>query len=74
MAKGKRKFVLEITETTGLTEDDLTKALSRLSSSMHTGRSSIESGRVFNAAGDQIGYYGWRDQLTSAREAEGSSL
>lgn len=57
----KRKFVLEITETDGLTAGELTKALSRLSGTLSNGHSHIERGFVRNSAGKFIGSYFWKN-------------
>jgi len=62
MARGKRKFVVEITETSGLTGDELSKALSRLAGGLASGRNSIETGTLRNSAGQSIGIYKWVNQ------------
>lgn len=62
MAKGKRKFCVEITETSGLTGDELAKALSRLAGGLSSGRNSIETGSLRNSAGQIIGAYKWVTQ------------
>ena len=63
MGKGKRKFVLENTETDGLTEGELTRALSRLAGHIHSGRCSLEGGALRDSAGKAIGTYKWVTQL-----------
>lgn len=63
MPRGKRKFVLEITDTEALTTGDLERALSGLAGAIHSGRASIESGCIRNKAGKVIGGYKWVDQM-----------
>ena len=70
MARGKRKFVVEITETSGLTGEELAKALSRLAGGLSSGRNSIEHGPVRNSGGAIIGTYSWKDQLIPPRRTE----
>jgi hypothetical protein len=64
MARGKRKFVVEITETQGLTEGELTKVLMRLAGSLASGRASIEGGKLRDSRNYVIGSYSWKDQPT----------
>lgn len=59
MPKGKRQFVLSITETEGLTEGELTGALSRVAGQIKSGRLRIESGIVRDSTGKIIGGYRW---------------
>jgi hypothetical protein len=55
--------VVEITETEGLTENELESALMRLAGGLQSGRNSIERGSLRNRAGHVIGTYCWKDQI-----------
>ena len=68
--KGKRKFVVEITETSGLTGDELSKALSRLAGGLASGRNSIEQGALRDSTGRIIGIYKWVTQMAIPRPSE----
>lgn len=68
MAKGKRKFVVEITETFGLTELELNSALMRLAGGLQSGRNSIERGALRDSKGSVIGTYSWKDQLVPPKQ------
>jgi len=63
MAKGKRKFVLEITETEGLTLGELANSLSRVAAGLQTGHQSLEEGNVHDTTRKAIGRYKWVRQL-----------
>lgn len=67
--KGNRKFVLEITETFGLTELELNSAIMRLAGGLQSGRNSIERGAVRNSTGAVIGHYKWINQLPAPKPA-----
>jgi hypothetical protein len=67
MPKGKRKFVVEITETFGLTELELNSALMRLAGGLQSGRNSIEKGILRDSKGLRIGTYKWVDQIQPPR-------
>ena len=69
MSKGKRKFVIEITETFGLTELELNSALMRLAGGLQSGRNSIERGVLRDSANRVIGSYKWVDQLPAPKPA-----
>lgn len=70
MARGKRKFVVEITETRDLTGDELAKSLSRLAGGLSSGRNSIEHGVIRDSGGTIIGRYSWMDQLIPPKRTE----
>lgn len=57
-----RKFVLEITETAGVTIGELTRAVSRTAGRIDSGRSALETGSVRDNGGKVIGRYYWEDQ------------
>lgn len=63
MARGKRKFVVEITETSEITVDQITQALARLSNRLHRGVSPLEGGVLNDQSGHKIGTYKWLDQF-----------
>lgn len=63
MPKGKRKFVVEVTETSGLSGEELSRALSRLSARLSRGTASIERGFVVGDDNHAIGNYRWVDQM-----------
>lgn len=70
MARGKRKFIVEITETLPLTAGELESALSRLAGRLHNGTASIESGDVLNSRNSVIGTYRWEPQEQAGPETE----
>jgi hypothetical protein len=63
MSKGKRKFVVEITETFGLTELELNSAIMRLAGGLQSGRNSVERGVLRDSHSNVIGNYKWVDQI-----------
>jgi hypothetical protein len=71
MAKGKRKFVVEITETFGLTELELNSALMRLAGGLQSGRNSVEKGTLRDSKGQVIGGYRWVDQMAIPQPGTG---
>lgn len=62
MPRGKRKFVIEITETRDITVGEISKALTRLGAKMHIGTSAMERGFVIGDENHVIGNYSWKDQ------------
>lgn len=62
MARGERKFVIEIDQTAGLTAGELTKALSRLAGNLNNGRSQLEGGPILASNHAIIGRYSWVPQ------------
>lgn len=63
MARGKRKFVVEITETREITVEEISAALNRFAAHLKRGTASIETGSLYDRQGHQIGHYKWLDQF-----------